>query len=184
MRLHLIGHPAEGLLGNTPGGGTSRLAFLAPPLGRRGNRVTLVVPGSGGKEGRLEGVELRSGWYDGRGVPFLRAATYRYPRLQGALVDTRAEAHHIRGVSRACPTRVSAARASEGLLSAWRRPNMFGGAASRGSSRLSANRVASVALALPSQVCLDIRNGVGVHELRAVLLRSSARAGVAEACAA
>ena len=54
MRLCLVGHSAEGLVGNTPGAGTRRLAFLATPLGRRGNQVTPVVPGSGGKEGRLE----------------------------------------------------------------------------------------------------------------------------------
>jgi glycosyltransferase involved in cell wall biosynthesis len=110
VRLCLVGHSAEGLVGNSPGGAETQLALLATHLARRGNHVTLVATGYGGEEGQFHGVELRSGWDDARGIRFVRAATYRYPRLQRVLVDARAEAYYVRGVSLAGPTVVSAAR--------------------------------------------------------------------------
>jgi hypothetical protein len=68
VRLSLDCHSAGGLIGNIPGGAERQLALLAKPLASRGNHATRAVPDHYGKEGRFDGVELRLGLDDVRGV--------------------------------------------------------------------------------------------------------------------
>jgi hypothetical protein len=56
MRLCLVGHLAEGLRGQTPGDSERQPALLATHLARRGNQVTMVIPGYTGREGLVQGV--------------------------------------------------------------------------------------------------------------------------------
>ena len=110
MKVCLVGYSAEGLLTSSPGGSEWQSALLARCLADRGHEVTFVVTGYAGVEDTVAGVQLRAGWDPDRGLRFVRAATYRYPRLLQVLGAQAADVYYSRGASFFTPFVVRAAR--------------------------------------------------------------------------
>ena len=99
MKVCLVGYSAEGLLTSSAGGSEWQSALLAMSLAGRGHDVTFVVTGYDGIEDTIAGVRLRAGWDPDRGLRFVRAATYRYPRLLAVLRAQEADVYYSRGAS-------------------------------------------------------------------------------------
>jgi len=110
VKITLVGYSAEGLLTSSAGGSEWQTALLARCLADRGHDVTFVVTGYAGIEDTVAGVRLRSGWDPDRGLRFVRAATYRYPRLLRVLRAQDADVYYSRGASFFTPFVVRAAR--------------------------------------------------------------------------
>ncbi len=115
MKVCLVGYSAEGLLTSSAGGSEWQSALLAMSLAGRGHDVTFVVTGYDGIEDTIAGVRLRAGWDPDRGLRFVRAATYRYPRLLAVLRAQEADVYYSRGASFFTPFVVRAARDREAV---------------------------------------------------------------------
>jgi glycosyltransferase involved in cell wall biosynthesis len=110
VRVCLVGYSADGLLTSSAGGSEWQSALLATSLAGRGHDVTFVVTGFSEAELEVSGVKVRSGWDPERGARFVRAATYRYPRLLRVLDAVAADVYYSRGASFFTPFVVLAAR--------------------------------------------------------------------------
>ena len=110
MRVCLVGHSAAGLLSSSAGGSEGQIAVLARELAAREHEVTLVAIGLDEGERMVAGVQVRSGWEPLRGVRYVRAFTYRYPRLYRVLRAERADVYYARGAGLYTPFVVLAAR--------------------------------------------------------------------------
>jgi glycosyltransferase involved in cell wall biosynthesis len=115
MKVCLVGHSVEGLLSASVGGSERQIALLARTLAARGHDVALVVTDLGGGEREIDGVRVRAGWEAGRGVRYVRAVMYRYPRLWRVLRDERADVYYARGAGYYTPFVVGAARAAKAV---------------------------------------------------------------------
>ena len=110
MRICLVGHSAGGLLHSAPGGSERQTALLARELAARGHDVSLVVTMPEGEERVVDGVRVIPSWDPHQGVRFVRALTYRYPRLYRLLRGQQADVYYSRGAGFHTPFVVRAAR--------------------------------------------------------------------------
>ncbi len=110
MKVCLVGHSAAGLLGSSAGGSERQTALLALELAARGHGVALVVTGLAGGERAVDGVRVVPAWDPHRGARFVRALTYRYPRLYRVLRAEDADVYYSRGAGFYTPFVVRAAR--------------------------------------------------------------------------
>jgi glycosyltransferase involved in cell wall biosynthesis len=169
MRVCLVGHSAGGLLDAAAGGSERQTALLARELAARGHDVSLVTTMLTGGGRTVDGVRIVPAWDPHRGLRFVRAATYRYPRLYGVLRAQSADVYYSRGAGFYTPFVIRAARdqgarsvlalASDRDLYASSRSALF----AVGGSRLSP-LVAWLAhaayrhWALPAATCVAVQN--------------------------
>ncbi len=110
MKICLVGHSAAGFRDGRVGGSERQSALLARELAGRGHDVAYVVHGLAEPDRIVRGVRLRSGWDPDAGVRYLRAVTYRYPRLLSVLREERADVYYARGAGYYTPFVVRAAK--------------------------------------------------------------------------
>jgi glycosyltransferase involved in cell wall biosynthesis len=118
MRICLVGVLGQALLGEGTGGSERQIALLARHFVRRGHRVTMLATDVVGPDRQVDGVILRAAWDPHKGIPRVRAVTYRYPTLAGRLLRERADLYYVRGATPFSPVVLRVARHldSPGLL--------------------------------------------------------------------
>ena len=118
MKICLVAVLGQALLHEGTGGSEKQIALLARHLARRGHRVTLLVTDHAGPDRQVDGVTLKAAWDPHRGVPRVRAVTYRYPTLARKLLRERADLYYVRGATPFSPVvlRVARCLGSPGLL--------------------------------------------------------------------
>lgn len=99
MRICLVGHRGDGLLGEPIGGSERQIALLARNFARRGHDVTMVTSDAGKADTRVHGVTLRAAWDPDKGVRWLRAPMYRLPELRRVLLGIGADLYYVRGAT-------------------------------------------------------------------------------------
>jgi glycosyltransferase involved in cell wall biosynthesis len=99
VRVCIVAHAGADLFGHSSGGAEKQLALLARHLARRGHEVVMVVPGWRWGAAYADGVRLLPGWERQGGVRWLRAITYRVPRLREVLASVGADCYYARGVN-------------------------------------------------------------------------------------
>jgi glycosyltransferase involved in cell wall biosynthesis len=109
VKVCLVGHSAAGFSAGSVGGSERQSALLARELAARGHEVTYVVTGLAGGDRVACGVHVRAGWDPARGRRFVRAVSYRYPRLYRLLREERADVYYARGAGFYTPFVVRAA---------------------------------------------------------------------------
>lgn len=99
MKICLAGVLGHALLREGTGGSEKQIALLARHFARRGHRVTLLVTDHAGPDMQVDGVMLKAAWDPHRGIPRMRAVTYRYPTLARRLLRERADLYYVRGAT-------------------------------------------------------------------------------------
>ena len=169
MKVCLVGHSAAGLLAASANGSERQTALLARELAARGHDVSFVVTGLPGEGRIVDGVRVLPAWDPRLGTRFLRALTYRYPRLYRVLRAEHADVYYSRGAGFYTPFVVRAARdegaksvlalASDRDLYSSSRSALFAVGGSRFSPLVAwLAHVAYRHWALPAATCVAVQN--------------------------
>jgi len=99
MKICLVGVLGRALRREGTGGSEKQIALLGRHFVRRGHHVTLLVTDHAGPDMQVDGVTLKAAWDPHRGIPRVRAVTYRYPSLAKRLLRERADLYYVRGAT-------------------------------------------------------------------------------------
>jgi glycosyltransferase involved in cell wall biosynthesis len=179
-----VGHSAAGLLAASANGSERQTALLARQLAARGHDVSLVVTGLPGDVRLVDGVRVVPAWDPRRGIRFVRAVAYRYPRLYRVLRAQHADVYYARGAGFYTPFVVRAARdeRARSLLALASDRDLYRSSSATlfavRSSRLSplVARLAHAAYrywALPAASCVVVQNREQAAACSALRLRNS-----------